>query len=47
MYLNMQLWTKYFFPPQVKRSMIISDKHGIYKLPYELLSDLTLRILEN
>ena len=32
-----------FFSPQVKQSMIISNKHGIYELP----NDLTLRILEN
>ena len=32
-----------FFSSQVKRSVIISNKHGIYKLP----NDLRLRILEN
>ena len=32
-----------FFSPQVKRSVIISNKHGIYKLPHELLNDLRLR----
>ena len=25
-----------FFSPQVKRSVIISNKHGIYELPDEL-----------
>ena len=25
-----------FLSPQVKRWAIITDKHGIYKLPYEL-----------
>ena len=36
-----------FFSPQVKRSVIISNKHGIYKLPHELPNDLRLRILGN
>ena len=29
-----------FFSPQVKRSVIIRNKHGIYELPDELSSDL-------
>ena len=29
--------------PQVKRSAIISNKHGMYKLPDELPNDLRLR----
>ena len=36
-----------FFSPQVKRSVIISNKHGIYELPHELPNDLRLRILGN
>ena len=36
-----------FLSPQVKRSAIISNKNGIYKLPHELPNDLRLRILEN
>ena len=32
-----------FFSPQVKRSVIISNKHGIYELP----SDVTHRVLSN
>ena len=36
-----------FFPPQVKRSVIISNKHSIYDLPRELPNDLRLRILRN
>ena len=28
-----------FFSPQVKRNMIISNKHGIYELPHELTND--------
>ena len=30
------MFDKIFVPPQVKRIMIISNKHGIYKLPHEL-----------
>ena len=36
-----------FFSPQVKQSMIINNKHGIYELPHELPNDLRLRILGN
>ena len=36
-----------FISPQVKRSVIISNKHGIYKLPHALSNDLRLRILGN
>ena len=31
--------------PQVKQNVIISNKHGIYELPYELPNDLKLRNL--
>ena len=31
--------------PQVKQSVVTSNKYGIYELPNELLNDLTLRIL--
>ena len=30
-----------------EKSPIISDKHGIYESPHELLNDLRLKILEN
>ena len=33
------------FSPQVKKNVIISNKHGIYKLTLELQKDLRLRIL--
>ena len=33
------------FSPQVKRSVIISNKHGIYELLHELPNDLRLRKL--
>ena len=36
-----------FFSPQVKQSMFIIDKHGIYELPHKLPSNLNLRILGN
>ena len=36
-----------FLSPQVKPSVIISNKHGIYELPHELLNDLRLRMLGN
>ena len=29
-----------FFSPQVKRSVIISNKHGVYELPHEMPNDL-------
>ena len=36
-----------FLSPQVKQSMIISNKHGINKLHHKLVNDLRVRILEN
>ena len=33
--------------PKVKRSVIISNKHGIYELLHELPNDLKLKILGN
>ena len=36
-----------FLSPQVKQIMIISNKHGIYELPHELLYDLSLKSLGN
>ena len=36
-----------FFSPQVKRSAIISNKHGTYELPHELKNNIKLRILGN
>ena len=34
-----------FLSPQVKRIVIISNKHGIYELPHELPNDLRFSIL--
>ena len=36
-----------FLTPQVKRSAIITYKHGIYELPQELPNDLRFRKLGN
>ena len=36
-----------FLSPQVKRWEIMTNKHGIYELPHELLIDLRLTILRN
>ena len=36
-----------FFSPQVKQSVIINNKHGIYELLNELPNDLRLRTLRN
>ena len=36
-----------FLSPQVKRSAIVSNKHGIYDFPQEFPNDLRLRILGN
>ena len=36
-----------FLSPQVKRSAIITNKHGIFELPHELPNDLRLRIFGN
>ena len=36
-----------FLLPQVKRSAIISYKHGIQELPHELPNNFRLRKLEN
>ena len=34
-----------FFSPQVKQSVIITNKHGISELPHELANNLRHRIL--
>ena len=39
------MFYKIFLSPQVKGSMIISNKHGIYELSHELPNELRLRIL--
>ena len=36
-----------FLSPQVKKSVIIRNKHCIYDLPHELPNDLRLKKLEN
>ena len=37
------MFDKIFVSPQVKRMVIISNKHGIYELPHELPNNLRLR----
>ena len=39
------MFDQIFLTPQVKRSVIISNKPGIYELPHELLNAVKLRIL--
>ena len=41
------MFYQFFLSPQVKQSMIVSNKHGIYELPHELPNDLRLSILGN
>ena len=41
------LFEQIFLSPQVKRSVVISNKHDIYELPHELLNNIRLRILGN
>ena len=33
------MFDKIFLSPQVKRILIISNNHGIYEFPHELLND--------
>ena len=41
------MFDQIFLSPQVKQSVIISNKYDKYELPQELLDDLRLRILGN
>ena len=41
------MFCQIFLSPQVKRCAIITYKHGMYEMPYELLNDLRLSILGN
>ena len=41
------MFDKIFVSPQVKRIVIISNKHGIYELPQKLPNDFRLRTLGN
>ena len=41
------IFDQIFLSPQVKRSVIISNKHGIYELPHELSNNWRLRVLGN
>ena len=44
---DLLMFYQIFLSPQVKRSVIISNKQGAYELPQELPNDLRPRILEN
>ena len=44
---DLLMFYQIFVWPQVRRCVIITYKHGIYKMAHELLSDLRLRILAN
>ena len=41
-FLDFLMLYQILFSQQVKRSVIISNKHGIYELPHELPNDLRL-----
>ena len=41
------MFDEIFLSPQVRRNVIISNKHGMYELPHELPNDLRPRTLEN
>ena len=41
------MFDEIFISPKLKQNMIISNKHGIYKLPHKLLNCVRLRILGN
>ena len=43
----LSLFYQAFLSPQVERWLIITYKHGTHEFPYELPSDLGLRILGN
>ena len=44
---NILIFCKIFFPPQMKRWLIIRYKHGIHDWPHELWNDLRLTTLRN
>ena len=44
---DLLMFYQIFLSLQVKRIVIISNKHGIYRLPHELPNDLGLRVLGN
>ena len=43
--LNIFIDEQIFFLPQVKRSLNISNKYGIYEMPHELPNNLRLKDL--
>ena len=47
LFWDFSMFYQMFLSTQVKRNVIISNKHGIYDLPQELPNDLRLRIIGN
>ena len=45
--LDFLMFYEIFPSPEVKRCVIITDKHDVYELPHEFPNDLRLRILGN
>ena len=41
------MFDQIFLTQQLKQSVVISNKHGIYELPHDLPNHLRLTILEN
>ena len=41
------MFDEIFVSPQMKQTVIISNKHGIFELPLELQNNVRPRILEN
>ena len=46
-YLDFLIFYQIFYSSQMKQSVIISNKYGIYELPHELPNDLRVSILRN
>ena len=44
-FLDFSILYQIFVSRQLKRNVILSNKHGIYELPHELPNDVKLRIL--
>ena len=47
MFWDILMFDKIYVSPQVKRIVIISNKHGMQELSYELPNDLRLRRSQN
>ena len=47
MFLHFLMFDQIVLSPQVRRTVIISNKHGVSDLSHELPNDLRLKILGN